>query len=73
VLANVVADDGDDGDAARAAVAAAGEAAVPDLADVETMAVLRKRWLAGTLDDRRFANAVDDLAAIPFVAGRPCR
>jgi predicted nucleic acid-binding protein len=40
--------------------------AVPDLADVETVAVLRKRWLAGAIDDARFEAAVDDLVALPF-------
>jgi predicted nucleic acid-binding protein len=32
--------------------------------DVETVAVLRKRWLAGSLTDRRFATAVGDLEAL---------
>jgi predicted nucleic acid-binding protein len=31
--------------------------------DVETVAVLRRRWLAGTLSARRFAAAIDDLDA----------
>lgn len=61
VLANALADDGDDGDAARARLVADGELAAPDLIDVETVAVLRKRWIAGDLDDERFADAVDDL------------
>jgi predicted nucleic acid-binding protein len=61
VLANVVADDGPDGQAARAELRAASGAAIPDLADVETVAVLRKRWLAGDLTARRFASAIDDL------------
>lgn len=60
VVANVVADDGDDGTSARAAVR--GEDLVaPELLDVETIAVLRKRWLADDLDDRRFGDAVNDL------------
>ena len=33
----------------------------PGLVDVETVAVLRKRWLAGTLTDRRLPAAVADL------------
>lgn len=61
VLANVVADDGADGDAARDAIRQRGGVSTPDLADVETVAVLRKRWLAGTLPARRFASAVRDL------------
>jgi predicted nucleic acid-binding protein len=60
VLANVVADDGDDGRRARAAVRGE-ELAAPDLVDVETVAVLRKRWLADDLDDARFRDAVTDL------------
>lgn len=66
VLANVVGDDGPAGRAARARLAAAGDASMPDLADVETVSVLRKRWLAGDLTDRRFRSAVDDLLALPL-------
>ena len=65
VLANVVGDDGPTGLAARARLAAAVDASIPDLADVETVAVLRKRWLAGTLTARRFRDAVGDLTALP--------
>jgi len=39
----------------------AGDVAAPDLVDVETVAVLRKRWIAGTVSDERFAAAIDDL------------
>ena len=35
--------------------------AAPDLVDVETVAVLRKRRLAGDLTDRRFRAAIGDL------------
>jgi predicted nucleic acid-binding protein len=61
VLANVVGDDGADGRRARAEARSAEELAAPDLVDVETVATLRKRWLAGTLSERRFAQAVHDL------------
>lgn len=64
VLANVVADDGADGQRARAELRLAGEVSAPDLVDVETVAVLRKRWLAKTIATRRFASAVDDLEAM---------
>jgi predicted nucleic acid-binding protein len=64
VLANVVGDDGADGQQARREVRAAGELAAPDLVDVETMAVLRKRWIAGSMTDGRFAAAVEDLGAL---------
>jgi len=61
VLANVVGDDGTDGRRARRELRTAGDLAAPDLVDVETVAVLRKRWLADTVSDRRFASAVQDL------------
>jgi len=64
VLANVVGDDGSDGQRARLEFRNAGDVAAPDLADVETVAVLRKRWIAGTVSDRRFAAAVDDLGQL---------
>jgi len=57
VLANALADDEDDGDTARYELRAAGEVAAPDLVDVETVSVLRKRWLRRTLTDQRFATA----------------
>jgi predicted nucleic acid-binding protein len=61
VLANVIGDDGADGRRARGEVGGAGQVAAPDLVDVETVAVLRKRWLAGTISDRRFEAAITDL------------
>lgn len=64
VLANVVGDDGSDGRRARAEFRSAGDVAAPDLVDVETVSVLRKRWLAGTVTDERFAVAVDDLTQL---------
>lgn len=64
VLANVVGDDSFDGRRARAELRTAIDVAAPDVVDVETVAVLRKRWLAGSLTDRRFATAVGDLEAL---------
>lgn len=64
MLANVVGDDGPDGRRAREELRAAEEIAAPDLVDVETVAVLRKRWLAKTISDRRFAAAIADLEAL---------
>jgi predicted nucleic acid-binding protein len=61
VLSNAIADDGADGRRARGELRAAGELAAPDLVDVETIAVLRKRWLAGSISDQRFAIAIEDL------------
>ena len=66
ILAAIVGDDGSDGDAARAALGAAGEASVPDLADVETLSVLRHLHLAGDITATRFRHAVDDLATLPL-------
>lgn len=37
---------------ARERVGAAGEASVPNLTDVETVTVQRKRWLGGTMTAR---------------------
>lgn len=64
VLANVLGDDGPDGALARERVGEGGELVAPDLVDVETVAVLRKRWLAGDLTERRFITAVDDLGDV---------
>lgn len=65
VLANVVGDDEAAGRLARARLAAASAVSAPDLVDVETVSVLRRRWLAGDLSDERFRFAVDDLLALP--------
>lgn len=66
VLANAVGDDEEAGRHARDLLHAHGELAAPDLVDVETTAVLRRRWLAGTITDERFEQAVDDLGDIPI-------
>ena len=49
VLANAVGDDEDAGRLARDLLSAQQELAAPDLVDVETTAVLRRRWLAGAI------------------------
>ncbi|MCY3953076.1 MAG: type II toxin-antitoxin system VapC family toxin [bacterium] len=61
VLANAVGDDGSDGSDARRELRRARDAAVPFLADIEVVSVLRKRWLSGDLTDERFADAVEAL------------
>ena len=66
VIANVVGDDEAAGQLARARFAAASAASAPELVDVETVSVLRRRWLAGDLSDERFRGAVDDLLALPI-------
>ena len=67
VLANALADDENEGDVARIELrAAAGDIAAPDLIDVETVSVLRKRWLRRTLSDQRFAAAIGHLRQLDF-------
>ncbi len=65
VLANALADDGPDGVRARVAIRSASDVVVPDLANVETGAVLRKRWIATSIDDTRIDQALVDLADLP--------
>ncbi|MFV0258264.1 MAG: type II toxin-antitoxin system VapC family toxin [Acidimicrobiales bacterium] len=67
ILANAVGDDGQHGELARQEVQQARGVAVPDLANVEATAVLRKRWIAGDLTDRRLEVAVDALIKLPLV------
>jgi predicted nucleic acid-binding protein len=67
VLANVVADDTPVGARARARLAAAsGDVSAPDLVDVETVSVLRRRWRSGDLTLVRFEEAIEDLLALPI-------
>jgi predicted nucleic acid-binding protein len=61
VLANALADDRTDGGVGRARLTAGDDLVAPDLVDVETVAVLRKRWMAGDLSKNRFSAAIDDL------------
>jgi predicted nucleic acid-binding protein len=65
-LANALADDQAAGDAARGELRAADQVTAPDLVDVETVSVLRKRWLARTLIDQRFEAAVGHLQQLRF-------
>lgn len=64
VLANVLGDDGHDGRLVRNELRKAADIAAPDLIDVETVAVLRKRWIAATITERRFEAAIRDLETI---------
>ena len=66
VLANAVGDDGPDGERDQKELRDAGDLAAPDLVDVETTAVLRKRWQAKTIMALRFAEAIDDLEDLPI-------
>lgn len=66
IVANAVGDGGADGAAARAVLRAERDLAAPDLVDVETVSVLRRRWLAGDLTARRFRSAIADLGDLPI-------
>lgn len=66
VLANAVGDDDEDGRTARHELRASTEFTAPDLVDVETVAVLRKRWLARMISDNRFEAAIEDLRGMDF-------
>ncbi|MBI4935831.1 MAG: type II toxin-antitoxin system VapC family toxin [Actinobacteria bacterium] len=67
VVANLVGDDGVDGLVARRRFLEGVGWSAPDLVDVETVSVLRRRWRAGDLTARRFRSAVDDLLALPIM------
>lgn len=72
VLANAVADDGPQGALAREVLRAHRDLAAPDLIDVETNAVFRRRWLARELSSHRFEQAAEDLRLFP-IARYPTR
>jgi predicted nucleic acid-binding protein len=64
VLAVALADDGADGDTVRARLRGE-ELAAPEVVDLEVASVLRGQMMAGALDTRRAALALDDLDALP--------
>lgn len=66
ILAAAVTDSGAAGLLARDLLRRDAEVALPDFADVEAAAVLRKRWTARALDDKDFLVALDGLSALPF-------
>jgi predicted nucleic acid-binding protein len=66
IIAAATGDDGADGERCRALLRSAAEATLPDFADVEAAAVLRKCWLGGTISDSRFRAALEALAALPL-------
>ena len=61
VLSNAIGDDGTDGHQARDELRRDAGLGAPDLIDVETLAVLRKRWFHGTISDERLRDAIGDL------------
>ena len=66
VLANLIGDDGDAGRAARAVLLRSGAGSIPDLADVEAAAALRKIWLGGAITTERFEAAIEALIDLPL-------
>ena len=67
VLAYAVGDETTAGAAARALLLEEGQGSVPDLADPETVSVLRGWWRSRVIDEQRLSDAVEDLAALPLV------
>lgn len=66
VVANALGDDGPSGRRARELLTAERDIAAPELVDVETAAVFRRRWLGGTMSGPRFDVALADLIALPL-------
>ncbi len=67
VVANLVGDDGPDGRLAAGRFAHGVGWTAPDLVDVETVSVLRRRWRSGDITAQRFRAAIDDLLALPIM------
>lgn len=67
IVANALGDDGDDGAAARSVLRTERDLAAPDLVDIETVSVLRKRWLNGDLTARRLRTAITDLGDLAII------
>ncbi len=66
LLVSLLVDGGSTGQTARKIFFDAGGVSVPDLACVETVSVIRKRWLRGTIDADRCQEAVEDLMDLPL-------
>ena len=67
ILVSIVGDDGEAGRRARLILAEQVDASIPDLADVETMSALRRRWLAGDLNSARLESAIEYLTELPVM------
>jgi predicted nucleic acid-binding protein len=75
VVANALSDDNRAGSIARSVLRREAKIAAPTLIDVETVSVLRKRWIAGDLTLYRFRTAINYLlelrvarySALPFL------
>lgn len=66
LLVSLLVDGGSTGQTARKIFFDAGGVSVPDLACVETVSVIRKRWLRGTIDAARCREALEDLMDLPL-------
>ena len=66
IVAAAVGNDQTPGVRCRALLRAAADAALPDCADIEAAAVLRKLWLAGRIGDARLRTALEALSDLPF-------
>lgn len=66
VLANALGDGQAAGNAARSAISGSSLAA-PDLVDLETLSVLRKRWLGNDLTNEEIADGVDALCELELL------
>lgn len=66
-LANALGDDGPAGVAASTRMTEADAVLMPDLADVEAVSVLRRRWLAGSMSLDRFRASVGQLGDLPII------
>ena len=65
VLAPALADDDTDGDRARERLRGE-QLAAPELIDLEVLSTLRRAARAGRLNERRSAQALTDLTALPL-------
>lgn len=65
VLAPALADDDDDGNRARKRLRGE-QLAAPELVDLEVVSTLRRAARSGRLDERRSAQALADLVALPL-------
>ena len=68
LLVSLLTDGGSTGRAARRAFAESGGVYIPDVAYVETVAILQRQWLRGALFADRCRAAIKDLRDLPLSA-----
>ena len=66
LLVSLLTDGGPTGRAARKAFSDSGGVFIPDLAYVETVVILRRQWLQGTIMTDRWREAIEDLIDLPL-------